>query len=486
MIEKFEKKVELTSWLQNPDIEWGAEDAAAQGARGCFSEKSAADIQREELAEIVKAAENIANLEDSIKTIQAQERDNPRDQGAIDDREAELEEAKLRYVAEVDKYEQRKDTIFKETSGRGHGAVLDQSCFSFSIDNLSRASTLFLCAPEYAAHLQQSLRRATAERGVHTPEALDERGRKLMTAQFGLYDRMQAAGVPAEDARFILPLYTRTAIETTLNARELQHLHSMSQKDGVPTEIKDTIEQMVSRAAEVAPRLMQDRKTNYEVLAWFPAPQLFAKRNRTMENLAHNSDQLKDGCPTLMGSCGKGLVTHEGIEYAIKERDEAELANLKHYHFTFLAGMSLATFHQATRQRTWNQSVEPIYHAVQRAKFVTPPSMTQSKFRIEYEDLMRESIDYVSFNQSPETIGVLPHALKVTDLIHINGWNAIHSIGKRTCTEAQWEIRGIAKEMARSIKEVCPEIGRYAVPQGIIYGKCPERKSCGLCDKKDK
>jgi thymidylate synthase ThyX len=68
--------------------------------------------------------------------------------------------------------------------------------------------------------------------------------------------------------------------------------------------------------------------------------------------------------------------------------------------------------------------------------------------------------------------------------MHINGWNAIQSIGKRTCKTAQWEIRRIAKEMARQIGEVAPEIGRFSKPQGILYGHCPERENCGYCEKK--
>ena len=42
-----EKRVDLVAWLQGPG--WDAEDSASCGARGCFSESSSADIQREEI-----------------------------------------------------------------------------------------------------------------------------------------------------------------------------------------------------------------------------------------------------------------------------------------------------------------------------------------------------------------------------------------------------------------------------------------------------
>lgn len=420
-----EKKVQLKSWLHGPD--WDAEDSAAQGARGCFSEKSSADIQAEER---VKADYNL-----------------------------------------------RKETIFKETSGRGHGAVTDQSNFTFCIDNLTRASTLLLCAPEYGSHLQQSLRRATAERGFHLPESLSAEAREIMTAQFSLYDRMQAAEIPGEDARFILPLFTKTTIQTSWDARELAHLHSMSQRQGVPEEVKDTVYQMMNLASEKAPRLMADRKVNYETLAWYPSSQLFAPTNQTIENIIsnHNSPQK-----VLLLNHAEIPMSQEAIDKAVMQRDETELANLKHFHYTFLAPMSLATFHQATRQRTWNQSVQTIKDSAKAGNYITPPKI-KPEFIEEYASLTQRAIDFARNNESPEALGILPHSLQVYDLIHVNGWNAVHSIGKRTCTEAQWEIRNIAKQMASYIKEICPELGKYAAPQGMIYGKCPERKPCGLC-----
>lgn len=432
----FQKKVELVAWLQNHDRNWDVEDPASCGARGCFDESCSSDIHRAEIGR--------------------------------------------------EDYEARKEKIFAETSGRGHGAVLDQSEFLFSIDNLSRASTLFLCGPQYADHLQQSLRRATAERGFHVPKNLEGTVWKdLMKQQFKLYDEMQGSGFPAEDARYILPLYTRTAIQTKIDARELMHLHSMSQRKGVPSEVRDTVEQMVQQATEIAPRLMKNRGTNYEVLAWMPSSQLFAERNRTINHLM-NHYSVKGNLPSEVV-----LVDHSGIfmepasvDRAVGERDEAELANLKHYHFTFLAPMSLACFHQATRQRTWDQSVQTISQAVKRGLYVTPRSIEKSRFLDSYRELNEASIEYArKYSDDLDVIGIVPHSLVVYDLIHVNGWNAIHSIGKRTCTEAQWEIRNIARQMAHHINEVSPEVGKYAVPQGKIYGKCPERKSCGLCDK---
>jgi thymidylate synthase (FAD) len=249
----------------------------------------------------------------------------------------------------------------------------------------------------------------------------------------------------------------------------------------VPSEVKDTAEQMYELARKKAPHLLEKTAGKQEVLDWFPSSQLFAQKNEGLEWII-----------TEMGSDEVGLLDEGNfhldekyIKKAVESRDEAELANLKHYHFTFLAPMSLATFHQATRQRTWNQSVQPLTSAVSIGNYVVPPTVKGTRFEEDFKSLIEESITFVSQNISDvNSFGVLPHALSVYDLIHINGWNGVYSVGKRTCKTAQWEIRGIAKSMAEEIRNVAPELGKYSVPQGILYGSCPERNNCGRCGKR--
>ena len=386
--------------------------------------------------------------------------------------------------------------VLKNSFGRGHGSVGDQNCFIFSIEDLPRAATLFLCSPEYLSHLQQSLRRAKASRGFHLPDAIkgsrcfQKVGRTLLRS-FELYEEMCGAGVPTEDARYLLPLYTRTNIQTLGNARELCHLWQMSQKPGVPSVVRAVVEEMISLARERAPHLFEKFGHNFEQLAWYPAPQLFALSNTLLEELA-----LINGVPDsviLVDSCHKLPITAEGMEQAVGG-DEAQLANLKHVHLEFLVPMSIACFHQAVRQRTWNHSVESIYEAVlydnadRTSRVVVPPSIKKTSFISAYQKQHEEMVNLFfemknSGIEMAEAIGVLPHSLKIYSLIHINGWNALHSIGKRTCVEAQWEIRNLAWQMARIIKKKIPALGKWAEPQCITYGDCPEVKDCGYYQK---
>ncbi|MBU3941123.1 MAG: FAD-dependent thymidylate synthase [Nanoarchaeota archaeon] len=441
-------KVELMGCVLSPDYpELGSDEIAAYGAFGCFKEDSSLELFLKDL-----------------------EKYGP-----------DFEEATRGKI----------EKVMDESAGRGHGSVLDQSKFIFSIEGVPRITTLQLCLPQYADHLQQSLRRASADRGFYLPVSivLLDNADVLEVIEkienvFGLYEEMKEGGVPVEDARNVLPLYTRTNIQSGGDARELMHMDHMGRQPYTADISRFVSEAIMLEGARVAPSLLKERASNYEPLAWYPSSQLFAFKNSTLDDVISEfgTDQA-----VLLENSGINL-TEEGIRKAVIERDEAEMANLKHTHFTFLVPFSLSAFHQATRQRTWDQSVESLYSALERTKMVVPPSVGRTGFAIKYGEANLELVNLYHKLVSkgvppPDALGVLPHSLMVYDLLHVNGWNAIHSIGKRTCTEAQWEIRDRANEMAEAIRVENPILGEYAVPQGKIYGKCPERNPCGLCDK---
>lgn len=437
-----EPRVELLAVTKGEGI--GPEELSTFGALGCFEEKSSFQL-----------------FEDARKSLDAEA------------------------------FSKKKTAVIKNSFGMGHGSVADQNYFIFSIENLTRAATFQLCLPHYLAHLQQSLRRAKADRAFFVPQALRDKRffksvKETLSAAFGLYEKMAAGGVPGEDARFVLPLYTKTTIQTGGDARELTHLKAMNKQGEVPAAVSAVVDAMLKKAAGVAPNLFADMGRNYETLAWYPSSQLYSAQNLTLNQVI---EQYKAPERTTFVSF---KPSDEALERAVRKRDEAELANLKHVHSggsmeAFLVPMSLACFHQATRQRTWDHSVESVYDAAARGRFVTPPLVAKSEFAAEYAALNKRMLKLykqLAADGVPrsEAVGVLPHGLQMYDLVHVNGWNAIHSIGKRTCREAQWEIRAIAYEMAAHIKKQNPALGRFCEPQCVIYGYCPERKPCGYFD----
>lgn len=80
-------------------------------------------------------------------------------------------------------------------------------------------------------------------------------------AMCSLYNELIEAGVPEEDARFILPQAAKTSILMTVNLRELLHIAKLRLDDKAQWEIRRVVEEMVKQVEPVIPciREMIDR-----------------------------------------------------------------------------------------------------------------------------------------------------------------------------------------------------------------------------------
>ena len=385
--------------------------------------------------------------------------------------------------------------VLAESFGRGHGSVGDQANFTFSLEGVSRLVTLFLCQTTHSSFLQQSLRRAKAG-GYHLPLALRNTGKAeaVCDSAFTLYNLMLTHNVPGEDARYILPLATTTNIQVNTDARELCHFTAMLLSPNVPGEAVNAVSKMISEAVNAGNfALFEHHRSNYEPLSFYPAPDLFADKSYFDETFTE-SELESTSCPTnLMLIDSSECEIDRGYVAGIQRKDPTVLSLLKHIHHTFAMNMSIAALHQAIRQRTWDHSVESLSNAAYSAmknledRIVVPPSVApfKAEFMLQcrnmigaYGRALEEGVP------TAEALYLLPHALRIWTLVHINGWNAIHSIGKRTCSKAQWEIRSIAEKIAEVIFSLNPGLGQFSKPQCILYGKCPEKVPCGKFNSK--
>ena len=388
-------------------------------------------------------------------------------------------------IIESPNLDKKMGPVFAESFGRGHGSVGDQVNFTFGMAGVSRLATLWLCQSTHVSHLQQSLRRAKAgEYIIPTLESgLTEDYRELMDESFDLYERMTKAGIPGEDARYILPLSTLTNIQTTVNARELCHYGTMLPAYPAP-ELKDVLSGMTQEAcARGAADLLRDYGPNYNRMSFYPAPDLFAEKG-PLDGRHYEAKVIRRGAPV-----GQGNLVPSPED--IKNMNMAQVGVLKHTHFSFELSMSLAALHQAIRQRTWDHTVQTLTSAAEESlagvpglDIVVPPSIEGSKFEMSYAGLHYCMLSLyrtiLKETQSPAAaFYALPHSLAIRSLVHINGWNAIYSIGKRECDKAQWEIRGLATAMGRQIRKELPALSKYIGPQCKFYGECPEKVPCG-------
>lgn len=136
--------------------------------------------------------------------------------------------AKLLYSTDL-------DAIKKELAQRGvqfdPEAMMDHVVYMFEIEDCSRVTTHQLVRHRAVSYDQESQRFSAATReGVVIPPSIrsNETAYKAyddaLKTVYAAYEKMVAAGVPKEDARYILPSAIKTKLVMTLNARSLMHM----------------------------------------------------------------------------------------------------------------------------------------------------------------------------------------------------------------------------------------------------------------------
>ena len=158
----------------------------------------------------------------------------------------------------------RKDVrkLVRRVLSMGHASVLEHVVFTYGVEGISRATSHQLVRHRIASYSQQSQRYVSAGFGYVTPKTIAEkplRGKfeKHMKSSAALYEEMVKSGVPAEDARFVLPNATETKILITMNARELHHFFALRLCRRAQWEIREMARRMLAIAWEKAPLLFE-------------------------------------------------------------------------------------------------------------------------------------------------------------------------------------------------------------------------------------
>ena len=146
----------------------------------------------------------------------------------------------------------------------GHFSTLEHVTFTFAIEGVSRVLTHQLVRHRIASYSQQS-QRYVKEHDFETILPLSiaarpaerEKFEKLMSEIRTLYTEWTEMGIPAEDARYILPNAAETKIVVTMNVRSLYNFFSLRCCTRAQWEIRALAEKMLSEVKEVAPVLFE-------------------------------------------------------------------------------------------------------------------------------------------------------------------------------------------------------------------------------------
>jgi len=115
----------------------------------------------------------------------------------------------------------------------GHASPLEQVWFEFAISGVSRAFSHQFVRHRVGISFEQQSQRYVTYKGGEFPYTIPDTVRRagmdgemagLFEKVSELYEAMVAAGVPAEDARFLLPNATNTNFKITVNFQSLLHI----------------------------------------------------------------------------------------------------------------------------------------------------------------------------------------------------------------------------------------------------------------------
>lgn len=149
--------------------------------------------------------------------------------------------------------------------GMGHNSVLEHANFTFGVEGISRATSHQLVRHRLASYSQQSQRyvKVGSEFEYVTPDSVaadDEHKRKFDDAVrliHSVYSELLESGVPAEDARYLLPNAAATKIIITMNARELVHFFTLRCCERAQWEIREMACHMLKLAREIVPSIFK-------------------------------------------------------------------------------------------------------------------------------------------------------------------------------------------------------------------------------------
>lgn len=175
--------------------------------------------------------------------------------------------AKLCYsaasIADLAAIEADKAAEFIGKLPEAHQSPFEHVSFTFGIEGVSRTMLAQITRHRIASFSVQSQRYVDMSDGFGyvIPESIEQNPEArdvfdaFMRGIDTLYTYLRSCGIPAEDARFILPNACHTQMIVTMNARELMHFFSLRCCKRAQWEIRAVADEMLRLCKEVAPEI---------------------------------------------------------------------------------------------------------------------------------------------------------------------------------------------------------------------------------------
>ncbi|WP_325228124.1 FAD-dependent thymidylate synthase [Oscillibacter sp.] len=378
----------------------------------------------------------------------------------------------------------------------GHKSLIEHAVFTIALRDVSVFVEQFFIEFRLASFTVKSRRYVDFSRlGYHIPPELEGEDlalyRRYMDGLFAAYGDLLEAGVPREDARFLLPYAFHSNFYCTLNARELGRLLCEIRyrgRDG--PELLTLADELTEQLEEQFPCLLPEIQ---ESLGDAPAGKALPLRCSSDAPVFVSRQEA--GTVALLSAPAepwKLLEAAHRVQNPGKPLDLAALSSSRRpreleqlaYAFT-VSGITLSGVTHLVRHRMQSIVVPPI-QSVDHGRVILPDSVAADPAALErYQRAVREAHDRLRRIQGRPALEKYQYYFALSGnlmdvMTTMNARELQWFIRLRSCNRAQWEIRDIAVDLLRQLRRSFPELfGRFG-PGCFSEGRCPEgRLACG-------
>ena len=409
-------------------------------------------------------------------------------------------------ILELSKDAQKNANLISKVTRSGHNSTVEHTVFNLAFQNVSVLVEQFIIEFRLASFTVKSRRYVDfAKLGYYVPHFASKSVHdKYMAHMDYLYKEYEAfidAGIPKEDARFLLPYSLYSNFYCTLNAREMINmLYAMIYGRGSQfAEIRTLGESLLEQAKRLTPGIFTDfenrRPTVQDVPVFNYKPDLdLIKEEAPVELLSYTPEASKViARAALIESCN--LPTAQ-IEKITADKNECAsiiktVINSKRQRpleaatFTFrINNVSLSCLTHFARHRIQSIGI-PSLTLTDRRRHILPETIAQKPgYKERYCEAFTKTADlYYELKKSgisEELLAYMQLSGNTVDIVTtINGRELLLFMKLRSCNRAQWEIRDFAVDMLKKLRKAEPNIFNFYGPSCFVY-KCTEgAMTCG-------
>lgn len=402
-----------------------------------------------------------------------------------------------REIFENAKGNPRNRALIGKVLASGHKSLIEHAVFTVALRDVSVFAEQFFIECRLASFTVKSRRYVDfSHLGYYIPPELEGEDlalyRRYMDGLFAAYRDLLEAGVPREDARFLLPYAFHSNFYCTLNARELGRLLReirYGRGRDVP-ELQRLADELTGQLEELFPCLLPELQEPSEDE---PAGEALPLRCSSGEPVFLSRKEA--GAVTLLSAPAEPLklleathrVQHPGEPFDLgalsASRRPRELEQLA-YAFT-VSGLTLSGVTHLVRHRMQSIVVPPI-QSVNHSRVILPDTVAADPAALErYQKAVRDAHELLLRLRERPALAKYHYYFALSGnlmdvMTTMNARELQWFIRLRTCSRAQWEIRDVAVDLLRQLRQSFPELFGLFGPSCFAQGRCPEgRLACG-------